>query len=1555
MVSSETLLHNKVPLSNLRFYSNDKIGDVVFFLPEKQDELIKFMNSQNRSYYNHITIPNIINNFLGKRLSSQKYYLKIKKELPNLQITRIPPKSKIVDERTQIFDFGGIINDILSISYSRSPRKTFEALLKLIEQVSLDYSEDRKKIIFIRGNIDNLKLLDFLEYIDKLYGGKIKTNIDGIIYEINNKYFPLAISHVTKDKKELKILRQYIKLIKSFKEGFDKGEIKNIEQVSDQTTSEAEANEIKQQIINLSNTKSNAKDNLNDIKELVNRLKGDKYQGDFHQKIQTLFDESEEKSPVLKIDDMVNEVNKNYNGTITVQLEESKLPFKAQEIVGLTELSGYDKQRQELLNNIDDLIQDLVHSTLGNDPELDITIKNIRTKTVDNYKDRYREYIVRVQHKEGYNKPYNLTFKIPIPVQGKYIKLGGNNFIMINQLFAKPIQKIAPNLVRFYTHFSTASLTLKNTKLTASNSFVDVEETFIQQLKAFKGSVVKLSTFDNKTKDDLVSKYDIQDLEVFKYLFIKVLIKGNRFDIDFNNHIILDESGDKIPVLRFYERYKGNELIEYAYLTEDSNQITFKNKDGDKNYIDKININTFIFNLYNTLHEELFGTSIINKSKSSKPFYSMRILGTNIPLAIFLLVSKEYKKAFHIMELKYQFNDRKDNDAYINLAFMTPQGDRKYLSLYPTTLQEKYYANGLNTFKLKDSIFEPTLIGLHQAIIDILIQKQGAGFTKNLLSMEYKFIDGSTFKLLQETGHSTTLVNVFTKEMVNLLNKRNVKSQYDLDNYRLRMSETITSVMYSQIHQALGKFKSRKHLSEEKIDIPRDYIIKNLLAAGILQQTKTLNPIEEMMLSLKVTKTGIGNVLKNQVTLNRRDINSTYFGILSPTATNEYGGIGVNQTLTNGAKIDDRFGSLSKKPFNNLSNSFENLSPIESLSPFFEYDDTTRRVMGNQQTAQFVQLDNPDVSLTQTGFESYVPHLVSDRFVKKSKVNGKIIKMNKEKIVIQDKLGNLDTISISPVKARTKRGIFLNNKYYPQVQEGQTIKRGQILATTSSLKNNKLATGKNLVVAEMGYLGLNYEDGWVVSDKLNDKYSNSVLQKLTIIVPTNAKILNINLESGKKTETGEELIKFATDIDLMNLDDDTQEDSALVGLVQEGKTKKYFSPGGIISEVVVKLNTKKVSNQILALYRKSTQTINDRLKECEKISKDKGLSKSELQEAVVNCIDHVENIESLNIGGHKFNQEEIDGAIIEVYIEKKNRVMNGSKFTLAASGGKGTVQYIMEHGKEPIAVETNLEIEFIATPLSIISRKNPSILLLMYLGKVIYFLNKAVVELSKSKKVNSIKKLVLEVFSHLDKTEDNMLIEQLNSFFNLKNEDIVKYINKSDPLNNPAFPAIVPPFKNKIQIRDIENAANILNIPLNEKVLVRENNDIVTTREVPVGIIMVNMLEHFPEGMSSVRGSINTSLNPITGQGRSGTKEGKGAIKIGEYDIRSLMSKRPYGLVKELHAIKSDALKAKKMMINTIIRTNEIPDSLDIDVQKDDLTSLNTVDALFKGAGLQKL
>jgi len=527
MVSVTKFIKNKQPLPNVRFWDDEKVGANIFFVPEASSQgvahtaLQKYLNTQIKGYYHQITVPGIISNFLGKKLSSQKYFLELKKDMPNFHYTRVPSK-QTMPERTNVFDMSGMISDVLSTAKSRSQKKVFFELLKLIESVIKDYDPERKNYLFIssESNLDaaNADVLQLLNYINKLNAGKIKTRLDGIIYFIDGKYFPIAIPS-SSEEDELKFQRNILNMV--LKNMTKDKDIKNAVSEEESEIASNKETSVKELIDELVTSSSKAKDSeLKDIqKKIKEHLNTLPLTGTFEEKLQALYQKGSTTEAVEKLS---KNINRKYNGNISLNIKQTGV-FNDQKIVGMDEVGNYDKQRLELTENIDDLIEDLIHSTLGNDPDVDIEIVSVQKKIVDDNKNRYKEFQIKVKHKDfgaTTNKPYTISFRIPVPVQGKYIKLGGNNYILINQLFPKPIQKVAPNLVRFYTHFSVSSLKLKNTKLSASNSFVEVEDKFVQQLKAM--NKIKLENFDNATKDTISLKYGISDLHDFKYSKMKV-------------------------------------------------------------------------------------------------------------------------------------------------------------------------------------------------------------------------------------------------------------------------------------------------------------------------------------------------------------------------------------------------------------------------------------------------------------------------------------------------------------------------------------------------------------------------------------------------------------------------------------------------------------------------------------------------------------------------------------------------------------------------------------------------------------------------------------------------------------------------------------------------------------------------------------------------------------------------------------------------------------------------------------------------------------------------
>jgi len=1589
MIYLEQLMNSKIPRKNARMKSSEaNKGANLLFLTDNAP-LYNFLDKQRPDFFGTIVVPNLFGTILGKKILNTKYYSEIKRDKPNFKISKV---LKLQDaKKTNIFDMSHFSNYFLELLNEHSQKMVQEKLFNSFHSILKDFKKfnsSNKNYLIIYNDPSQESggshFIDFFEYISQLNANKITTSFDGIFYSINDFYYQVAIKEnkESKSKKEndnskedskneLIFVRNNLKMIKKIVQGSLNTEKldnfsseKDVQLALEDKTQEIKINKIREDIIQLTKKldnpdekKKNEKlisnlliDNdseLNTIEEIKNKVKEYKNISgsteDFESSLKKLINNKETNSSTKtdKITQKNKDIQKEYIGMIDLILskkENMNRVFNMNNVTGIDHVNGYDRQRTEFKKHIDNELKDMFLNFEA-DSKLNLKILEFKPSNIkDDNKNIYKEYSVKVQHKDfgkTYSKPYTIKFKVPVPQIDKYFKLNGQHYILINQIYPKPIIKVNQNLARLHTMYTnTTAYEIKKSKLD-NEDFKFIETDFISELQKDKSTSIE--KLDNDIKEDLIDKYELP-LDFINFQYAKIQTKTEKYNylFDFRKERFFEQSEGTL---------KNKNVIKYASYSKDNKDIVLFDNGDIKKYPKK-HFNEFVMKLYEDLAKEKYNQGILNKNASAKPYFTARLLKNNIPVIKVIIMWLGFKSAMKYLNIKYTIGKKTP------LSVKLDTGD--YLNLYPETLKQEYFSNGL-LFDKKLILKKKDIINNSKEVLDDYFSKWiNSNKTEQLHELRGKIIDKMTSKLLFELNYSDDIIEIFSNILPDMLLTRNDKNSNELDNYRIRMSETIVHKLFEQMNQSVGYLKKRENTIDAKLEINPDFLNQYLSSTGIIQNTFSINPLEELNVSMKTTKSGVGNSLKSQITLEKRDLNRTHFGTISPTSTNEYGGIGLTQTLTNQHELIDKFGNIKIKDFNNKENPYKNLSAIESLTPFVDRNDTTRVVMGNQQTGQFLQLKSPDEALTQTGFESFIPKMVSERFTKKSPIEGTILDIKDNIIIIKSsKNSKIHKINCNSVKARNKRGIYMPLNYNINVKIGQKVKENDILAAGDSLKTGKLAIGKNLNVAIMGYLGANYEDGWAMTQRSANKYKAKIYKRLQLRIPPDADIIDYNIKKGS-TDNGDVLLSykrkklydFQTDSDF-----DIEEDSdTLIALNSKDNISKFFSPGGEIKDIIIKINDTD-SNIIKEKHKEN-------IKELEKIKKicseeNYGSEQQGYSSEFYNCLGSHENSDQIRIGGHKLRGHEFQGVLIEIFIEFDHTVMNGSKFTLGNTGAKGTVQYIIPEGKEPVATESGLKIDFIPTPISIIGRKNPGILFNLYLSKVMYFLNKVVIELAKEKKIQKIKSLVLEIYTCIDKTPDKVILKDLNAFFKTSTDNIIKTINDSDPLTKPAFPAIVQPFYNKITMKDISNAANILGVPLNETVTYTENG-ITSKTKVPVGILNVYLLEHIPKYMGSVRGSLNNNYNLTTGQGRSGTKEGDGASQIGLYDLYSLLTFRPYNMLKELHSIKSDNSRARTKLNNKIIKLkdNEYPSISDISIEKEDNTSKNMSEYLFLGSGL---
>ena len=165
-----------------------------------------------------------------------------------------------------------------------------------------------------------------------------------------------------------------------------------------------------------------------------------------------------------------------------------------------------------------------------------------------------------------------------------------------------------------------------------------------------------------------------------------------------------------------------------------------------------------------------------------------------------------------------------------------------------------------------------------------------------------------------------------------------------------------------------------------------------------------------------------------------------------------------------------------------------------ALIPFLEHDDANRALMGSNMQAQAVPLVRPEIPLVSTGME-YHAALDSGQVVV-AEANGEVISVTGNSITVKER-GGIRTYPLRKYQ-RSNQSTCIDQR--PAVVKGQVIKKGDIIADSSSTDNGQLALGQNAVVAFVSWEGGNFEDAILISERLvqDDRFTSVHIEKYEV-------------------------------------------------------------------------------------------------------------------------------------------------------------------------------------------------------------------------------------------------------------------------------------------------------------------------------------------------------------------------------------------------------------------------------------------------------------------------
>ncbi|MEQ1876870.1 MAG: DNA-directed RNA polymerase subunit beta, partial [Bdellovibrionia bacterium] len=383
---------------------------------------------------------------------------------------------------------------------------------------------------------------------------------------------------------------------------------------------------------------------------------------------------------------------------------------------------------------------------------------------------------------------------------------------------------------------------------------------------------------------------------------------------------------------------------------------------------------------------------------------------------------------------------------------------------------------------------------------------------------------------------------------------------------------------------------------------PVNAVVKEFFGSSQLSQfMDQTNPLSEITHKRRLSALGPGGLTRDRAGFEVRDVHPTHYGRICPIETPEGPNIGLIASLATYARINDygfietpyrefkdgktssdirylsaleeqghfiapteRDGHGAGKGSVNVRKDGEyviverekislmDVSPSQlvsiaaSLIPFLEHDDANRALMGSNMQRQAVPLIRSKAPLVGTGVERLVARDSGTSIVTTN--DGVVEEVDASRIVVRRlaKAGglgaNVDIYNLIKYQ-RTNQNTCFNQK--PIVRVGDSVKRGDIIADGPATEMGELALGQNVLIAFTPWMGYNFEDSILISERLitDDVFTSVHIEEFECVA--------------RDTKLGKEEITR----DIANVGEEALKDLDTSGIIRIGAEVK---PGDIL-------------------------------------------------------------------------------------------------------------------------------------------------------------------------------------------------------------------------------------------------------------------------------------------------------------------------------------------------------------------------------------------------------
>ena len=247
-----------------------------------------------------------------------------------------------------------------------------------------------------------------------------------------------------------------------------------------------------------------------------------------------------------------------------------------------------------------------------------------------------------------------------------------------------------------------------------------------------------------------------------------------------------------------------------------------------------------------------------------------------------------------------------------------------------------------------------------------------------------------------------------------------------------------------------------------------------------------------------------------------------------------------------------------------------------ALIPFLEHDDANRALMGSNMQRQAVPLLKPHIPVVATGVERQAA-MDSGQVIVAAE-DGEVVSVTGKQIVVQTAKGK--RVYTLRKYNRSNQSTCIDQR--PVVTKGQRVKKGDVVADSSSTDGGELALGQNVLVAFLSWEGGNYEDAIVVSERLvrEDYFTSVHIEKHEI----EARETKLGPEEITRDipNVGEEALKDLDEHGIIRIGAEVNQNDILVGKITP-KGEKELSPEEKLLRAIFGEKSREVKDTSLRL------------------------------------------------------------------------------------------------------------------------------------------------------------------------------------------------------------------------------------------------------------------------------------------------------------------------------------------------------------------------------------